>query len=120
MISCRSGAYNNAQIKNKRPIIKAKIIGAIPKKYSIKYGIPALPVDISTGKRIILIVMALASYFILSGPLAGLRIILFPVEISTGNASFASAPNPQFPANPMPYPNSRPPIILPMGFQLIL
>ena len=35
---------------------------------------------------VILIVMALASYFILSGPLAGLRIILFPVEISTGNA----------------------------------
>ena len=34
---------------------------------------------------VILIVMALASYFILSGPLAGLRIILFPVKISTGN-----------------------------------
>lgn len=33
---------------------------------------------------VILIVMALAGYFILSGPLANLRIILFPIEASTG------------------------------------
>ena len=47
-------ALENVIDKNNAPRIKAKIIGAIPKKYSIKYGIPALPVDISTGKRIIL------------------------------------------------------------------
>ena len=33
---------------------------------------------------IILIVMALSSYFILSGPLASLRVMVFPIEISNG------------------------------------
>ena len=34
---------------------------------------------------IILIVMALSSYFILSGPLASLRVMIFPIEISNGS-----------------------------------
>ena len=49
---------------------------------------------------IILIVMALSSYFILSGPLAGLRVMVFPIEISNGDNALPQLAESLFGFNP--------------------
>ena len=50
---------------------------------------------------IIVLVMALSSYFMLSGPIASLRVMVFPIEVSNGSNALAHLVESLFGINPI-------------------